>query len=465
MRISIVVFSIASLCSSVPCRPDDHDLRQRHGRTQAHLDKANDVATALVVDSSGNSYITGYSKGQDTGYDFLTLKYDSDGSLVWAQRLDGGVVGDDKAVAVQVDSTGNVFVTGSSQSSASNADYLTAKYDPTGKLLWKQRFNGTGDGFDTPTSMAVDGSGCVYVTGFSLSKGSGYDCVTIKYDAGGRLVWQKTFNGADNEDDFSEAVGIDRTGNCFITGYSKTAKQGANYLTIKYGPDGTASWVRLFSMRTTDIAKATALAVDGHGGVCVTGYAQGSHPTYDYMTIRYDDDGRALWSRRFDGSGHGNDKPAAIAMDDHGNYFVTGESFGGGSGSDFLTVKYSPDGSTLWQQRYDGSGLSDAACAMTLAAGNVVAVTGSSVSAESGSDILTVKYSEDGRLNWTERFNGATNDVDKPAGIASDTLGDIYVAGYSWGGKGSGFDYVVVKYNPDGKLLWQRRYDGGGTLQ
>jgi len=444
---------------------DDHGL-QRHVHKLIGVDKANDVATSMTVDRAGNSYVTGYSKGKGTGYDFLTLKYDTDGNEVWSERLDGGSAGDDKPVAVKVDATGNVYVTGSSQGKASDADYLTVKYDSEGKLLWKKRYNGSGNGFDSPAAMAVTPNGTVYVTGFSLSKSTGYDCVTVAYGTTGNQLWESVYNGPENEDDFGTAISLDASGNCFVTGYSKTKSNGASYLTIKYDQSGHGVWVRNFAIGTTATARATALIADGAGGVCVTGHAQGTHPSYDYVTIRYDATGKALWSRRFDGVGHGDDKPAGIAMDSSGCFYVTGESFGGGaSGADFLTLKYSPDGQVLWQSRLDGASLTDEASAIALGSNGAVVVTGRSVGSDSGSDFLTVSYDKDGKQQWTVRYNGEANGVDRPVAVALDPMGNVYVAGYSWGGNSSGFDYVTVKYGSDGKQQWAKRYNGPGSMQ
>jgi uncharacterized delta-60 repeat protein len=459
--LTVLLVSIA-LASSAS---DDRGV-QRHGRTRAGADKANDVATAMVVDEHGNSYTTGYSKGKGTGYDFLTIKYDSNGNEVWAERLDGGSQGDDKPVAVQLDSKGNVYVTGSSQGGPADSDYLTVKYDADGKLLWKQRYNGTANGFDSPAAMVVDASGKVYVTGFSLSKGSGYDCVTVAYSPDGGQMWASVYNGPESEDDFGTAIALDSSGNCFVTGYSKTKSEGASYLTIKFDSSGHGVWVRNFALGSAQVARATGVAPDGKGGVCVTGYAQGAHPSYDYVTIRYDAGGKALWSRRFDGAGHGDDKPAAIAVDSTGCYYVSGESEGAGaSGADFLTLKYSPDGLLLWQARLDGASLTDSASAMSLDPKGGPVVTGKSVSPESGSDFLTVKYDRDGKQVWTARYNGEANGLDAPVAVALDSSGNVYVAGYSWGGKDSGFDYMTIKYAPDGKQVWAKRYNGPGSLQ
>ena len=459
--LSLIVALTTATCMAVA---DDH-TPQRHGRKLSNAEHANDVATSMVVDQDGNVYTTGYSKGKGTGYDFLTIKYDAGGNEIWAERLDGGASGDDKPVAVKVDISGNVFVTGSSENGASNADYLTVKYNHDGKLVWRQRYNGSGNGFDSPTSMAVDEIGNVCVTGFSLSKGTGYDCVTLSYAPDGRQRWVSVYNGPDNEDDFGTAVSLDAAGDCFVTGYSNSKANGASYLTMKFDRTGHGAWVRNFAIGSTHMAKATALVADATGGVCVTGYSQGSHPSYDYVTIRYDGDGKALWSRRFDGSGHGDDKPASIAVDSNGCYVVTGESLGSETGNDFLTLKYSPEGSVLWQQRLDGSGLSDSASSMVLDRDGAILITGRSVGSNSGSDFLTAKYDASGKILWTSHYNGDANDVDRPVSVGVDHAGNVYVAGYSWGGKESGFDFVTIKYSPNGAQIWVRRYNGPGSLQ
>ena len=71
-----------------------------------------DYAYAIAVDSSGNVYVTGRSSGLDTGSDFATIKYDADGVEQWVRRYDGPRHSLDEAVAIAVDESGNVYVTG-----------------------------------------------------------------------------------------------------------------------------------------------------------------------------------------------------------------------------------------------------------------------------------------------------------------------------------------------------------------
>ena len=80
-----------------------------------------------------------------------------------------------------LDGQGNVYVTGYSVGLNTSSDYATIKYSPDGRRLWVKRYNGAGNDYDSPTSIAVDGKGNVYVTGESEGSGSSNDYLTIKY--------------------------------------------------------------------------------------------------------------------------------------------------------------------------------------------------------------------------------------------------------------------------------------------
>jgi hypothetical protein len=102
------------------------------------------------------------------------------------------------------------------------------------------------------------------------------------------------------------------------------------------------------------------------------------------------------WAARYDAGG--NDAMTAMAVDAAGNVYVTGHSVGAGTGTDFMTIKYSPAGDTVWTRRAGGTG-DDSAFALALDGSGNVYVTGCQESPTTGQDYLTIKYDPAGVAN------------------------------------------------------------------
>ncbi len=124
-----------------------------------------DEALAIAVDNSGNVYVTGASHGIGTDYDYCTIKYDTTGNELRVERYDGTGNGWDYAYAIALDDSGNVYVTGESYNSQTEADYTTIRYYPDLDTTWLRTYNGPVDGSDQTNALTVDTQGNVYVTG------------------------------------------------------------------------------------------------------------------------------------------------------------------------------------------------------------------------------------------------------------------------------------------------------------
>ena len=139
-----------------------------------------DAAQAIAIDDFGNVFVTGYS-GTFGSFDYVTIKYSSTGVPLWTNRYEGPANGADEANSIAVDSRGNVFVTGNSRGNESRDDYATIVYSNEGVPLWTNRYNGPGNYNDKATAIAADRGGNVFVTGYSEGEGSYNDYATIKY--------------------------------------------------------------------------------------------------------------------------------------------------------------------------------------------------------------------------------------------------------------------------------------------
>jgi beta-propeller repeat-containing protein len=408
----------------------------------ANLD---DGGHAIAGDSSGNVYVTGGSHGLGTDLDYATIKYDSAGQQQWVARYNGPGNGWDRAAAIARDSSANVYVTGQSLGLGTNFDYATVKYDSAGQEQWAARYNGPGNGEDDAVAIATDGSGNVYVTGQSLDSGTGFDYATIKYDSAGQEQWVARYNGPPNGSDTAKGVAVDTSGNVYVTGRSLGSGGYFDYATVKYDSAGQEQWVARYNGPGNGHDDAEAIAVDSSGNVYVTGGSAGSDGLADYATVKYNSAGQEQWVARYNGP-----RAWAIALDGSGNVYVTGESEGDRhTVVDYATIKYSSGGEEQWVARYNGSGSGyDRAEAIAVDGSGNVYVTGQSVgSRHTGFDYATVKYDAAGQQQWAARYTGPGNsgEGEEAQGIVVDGSGNVYVTGASLG-SGTGYDYATIKY-------------------
>ncbi|MFX1513079.1 MAG: SBBP repeat-containing protein, partial [Promethearchaeota archaeon] len=405
-----------------------------------------DRATALAVDASGNVYVTGESTVGGTDVDYVTIKYDPAGNEQWIARYDGPGNDDDRANALAVDASGNVYVTGDSHGSGTYFDYATIKYDPAGNEQWIARYNGPGNGYDRATALAVDASGNVYVTGDSKGSGSSLDFAdyaTIKYDPAGNEQWIVRYNAPGDSRDEATAIAVDASGNVYVTGESTVGWMDADYVTIKYDPAGNEQWVARYNGPGNWNDKATALAVDASGNVYVTGESTVGGTDVDYATIKYDPAGNEQWIARYNGPGNGYDSATALTVDASGNVYVTGYSEGIETASDYVTIRYDPAGNEKWVARYNGPGnWNDEATALAVDASGNVYVTGYSEGIETAYDYVTIKYNRAGNEQWIARYNSPGNGIDSAFALAVDASGNVYVTGESTVG-GTDVDYAT----------------------
>jgi len=410
-----------------------------------------DIAFSVVVDNLGNVYVAGNSPGSTSANDITTIKYNSAGQEQWVQRYNGPGNGDDGTNgtnAIAVDGSGNVYVAGWS-AGTENTDYVVIKYNSTGDQQWAQRYNGLGNGYDAPYGIALDSSANVYVTGTSTGDGTGFDYTTIKYNNDGQQQWVQSYNGSGNGYDAAQALTVDASGNVCVTGNS-TAENGlADCVTIKYDTNGNQQWVKAYDGEAHGTDYGNAIAADGSGNVYVTGSSTGSTTDRDYLTIKYDSSGQEQWISTYSSAGSPVDEARSVGLDSAGNVYVTGAlaySEGKASTDDWGTIKYNSSGDEQWVRTYNGpASIADEAWSIAVDGTGNSYVVGYSNGLTSGSDLTSIKYDTDGVEQWVEAYDGPTHGTDSGFDITLDTGGNVYVAGTS--GSGAALDYATIKYS------------------
>lgn len=198
----------------------------------------NDVARDLVVDQDGNIYVTGFSVS-NTGRDYITIKFDENGNKLWEARYDGPNHASDHAVEIELDDSGNVYVTGVSIGINTLQDIATIKYDTDGSELWVARYDGPTHNIEsvsyTDFPLVIDKHGNVYIACISYTDDlRKNDAVVTMYDSKGNLIWSKSFNSSYSHVDNAHAIKLDSKGNVIISVSSYTFETRGDRVVVKY---------------------------------------------------------------------------------------------------------------------------------------------------------------------------------------------------------------------------------------
>jgi hypothetical protein len=235
-----------------------------------------DYGYGVAVDSLSNVYVVGTTDVAATWNSALIVKYNSSGAVQWQRGLDAATYTNEIAYGVALDSSANVYLVGITNSSGGfgNSDILVAKYNTSGVIQWQKRLGGAAA--DNGKSVAVDGSGNVYVVGDSGGGFGGFDVVIAKYDTSGVLQWQRRIGAAGGEVVYG--VAVDALGNSYLTGDT-----GGDLLIAKYDTSGAIQWQRSLTSSGSDAGYA--IAVDADGAMYVTGFTTVTDPSSEYDVI------------------------------------------------------------------------------------------------------------------------------------------------------------------------------------
>jgi hypothetical protein len=157
----------------------------------------------------------------------------------------------------------------------------------------------------------------------------------------------------------------------------------------------------------------------------------------------------------------------SVTTDSSGNIYITGYTWGkSGSNTssvetDIFLTKFSSGGTKLWTEQYGSSNDDRGQSVTTDSSGNIY-ITGYTEgeiggnTSSWGTDIFLTKFSSDGTKLWTKQ-SGSSSD-DKGLSVATDIIGNLYIAGYTWGdldgnSNSGGYDIFLSKYQPYKKIM------------
>lgn len=414
-----------------------------------------DKAYAITIDNSGYVIAAGYSNVQGHGADFCTVKINPQtGSTLWTRYYNGPASQDDKAYVITVDGQNNIYVAGFSTGLGTGTDMAAVKYSSSGTQLAVYTYNSTTNGDDEALAVAVDDSLNVYLAGFVTL--AGYDMYIVRFSSGGIYQWGQPFGGNANQDDKAYAINIDDQDNVFISGYTVNNTTNADFTLIKYNRHtGSRFWYKKYDgpAHLDDIPSCMVLSEQNHLYLSGSSELNSSFNSEDFMTIRVNPStGDPVWTRRYNGSAESSDKVYAITVDKLDNIYLTGSTTvltDNTFNTDFMTIKYSPLGDSLWSVSFDTNLTNCIGKALCLShSDEFLYVTGSTTKGDNldSQNIATVKYDAlTGEKLQASVINGAGNGEDDVAGVVLDSTDNVFLGGYMTNASHS-IDMFVSKY-------------------
>ena len=344
-----------------------------------------DTGKGVATDDQGNIYVAGYYYSTTQEDNIWTRKYDKDGDDLWTHMDNGSANGVDWAASIDLDSSGNVYITGRLEILAAGWDLILRQLDKdTGNENWTYNFNppaahaygygvsttydGTayiagesnqdiwvgkiltssqskdwsypitspGNFSDAGKAVVADSSGNAYFTGFYCIDELDRDIWIRKYNSAGTDQWTVIHDTGSNGIDEGHGIALDSQGNVYVCGFSSIGKAWLG----KFSNAGSLLW----SKSHTTTGSAYGVATDQSDNIFVTGYEYISGQSDNFWLRKYDTDGNSIWTQSHNGTANGSDKGYGVTVDNAGNIIVTGYEFVSGEEKNIWVRKYDPDG-------------------------------------------------------------------------------------------------------------------------
>jgi uncharacterized delta-60 repeat protein len=429
----------------------------------------NEYALAMAVDANGNVYVTGKSDNDPNltqNFDFKTLKINSSKILQWQADHNGSGNGEDEAYSLVLLPSGDVVITGKSDSdlnnSTSNFDTKTICYSAsTGIQTWIKSFDGTAAKDDVGNQIAIDNSGNIYVAGSSQDNLSESNALAVKYSSAGIENWSKLYSGMGDNTENVNAMTLDAAGNTYLAGYTYSRNNLKDICIIKLNPLGDTVWVKKYNGTDNGNDEANDIKVDASGNVYITGFVKDSLTDFDFITMKLNASGNVLWTAQFNNNiVNGEDRASKLEIDPSGNVYVLGYSDRNPIflvNEDIVLIKYSSSGVQQWVKQYNGIGnAADIPFDLCYLPSGKIILTGSTNNT-ANEDIVTIAFNTSGTQLWLQTYAGIGDGKDEPAEMEFDASENVYIAGRTSNGLNN--DGILIKYNSSGTLLWSSIFD------
>lgn len=353
---------------------------------------------SLDIDDNDDIYITGAVNNLIGSTDIATVKYSADGTLLWEQQVNGLADQAENGVDISVCPDGHLYVGAYIADGVNGYDYLVIRYNIDGTLIWSKKYNGPANADDVIYDIDSDNFSNVYVTGRITGTGGWDDIATVKYNPQGDVVWDHVFVGEANYGDTGFTIDVDPESQRVVTGgWSSNGLDFGDGVIFSNDDSGDEVWTTIYhadaSIGVSDLFK---VQFDGSGNVIVGGTEVYNIPgnfNQDFFVLKLGQAGEIIWDETYDNGGLTSDYLMDLTVSEEGNIYVCGITSDSNVEGDFNTSKWSNDGVYEWSIFFDGYDNNDQ-CQDLVVSGNNIYVCGSVSNTAGYGRATVVKYCE-----------------------------------------------------------------------
>jgi hypothetical protein len=367
--------------------------------TKTAVDASNNIYIVGTTGSASGIATTGSHQTTFAGNtDAFITKYDGNGAVLWSTYFGGA--GYDYGFGIAIDNSGNVVIVGLTHSATGIAssgfqntlsgtnDAFVAKFNGNGTLIWSSYYGGPST--DQANAVQVNSTGDIYFCGTTQSNaniaigaddisfnGGIQDAFLVKFGANGARLWGTYFGSSQN--DFANNVEVDANDNAYICGGSNSSTSGGTYNAFinKYTSSGSLTWSQNAGGTNQEygfgIAVDNALNVYLSGttsstsGIASSGYQNTLGGGVDNFIRKYSSLGLFIWGTYYGGSGNEQNGYVALGLDN--NLYLSGgsassnaislngfQNTNAGGANDAYIARFTPSGAFQAASYFGGAG-------------------------------------------------------------------------------------------------------------
>jgi hypothetical protein len=356
-------------------------------------------------------------------------------TLVW--NVTWGTVATESEAHIAVDPAGYIYLHGWTHEPVPNPDVFLLKYDQNGTFLWNVTWGGAGT--ERPGDIDLDSEGNVYVTGATDSVAGEFDVYIMKFFPNKTLDWEESWGGP-SAGDWGHDIVVNDSDSLYLTGYTRTYGAGGirDVYVMKYALNGTHLWNDTWGV-VDDVDLGRGIALGDDGNIYVTGYSVFPATGYDAFVSKYYPWGARDWTEYW--STAGNEYGRAIAVGPSTSIYMAAQKDAGDEG---VVAKYDASGTMLWDEINGGAGWDSNYDITTDAAGNAYVISYSTTYHVGNGDACFFMYEPDGTLGWRKTWGGTAEEYG--TSIAVNGTEDLYISGKTESYDVGGGDVFLARY-------------------